>query len=1035
MAIGIIASFIINLVIGVALSVGSTLIRSALDQDKKQAVAGVRGSIQGGGDNPLSFIVGYYATAGQLEYAGTWGNAGETPNAYFTKVISLTDLPAEPVAMFVNGERVTIGGVASGDLGFPVTEYIVDGVEHLWVKLYDGTQAVADPLLVAKFGGSAERPWDSSHVGTGIAYAVVTALVNRDKFAGFPDYLFELQGLKLYDPRKDTTVGGSGAHRLNNPATWEYTPNPVVQIYNILLGIKYAGTWVWGPQGIGQGRLPFANWTAQMDKCDQMVSLAAGGQERRYRAALEISTDSEPHAIIGELLKACAGRIAEIGGIYKILVGEPGDPVKSFTDEDIVITEGQTFEPFPGLESTYNGITATHPSPDEAWASKDAPPRYDAGLEAADDNRRLPFSTDFKAVPFAKQVQRLMRAAIVEARRFRRHTFTAPPEWWELEPLDVVAWSSDRNGYDDKEFLITVMEDLPNANQVVGTQEIDPSDYDWSSDFEIDVDVIPLTPLQPPPQMMTGWQALPAIFYDADGNERRPSIEVQYDGGLDDVRAVRVQVRLTGQTALAFDGEVPYDKSVADPSVVLNGVFLPNTPYEVRGIYVPFSGRVVRWSNQEEDGTDGPWLAVTTPNVLLGAWDLYEGVIGFDHLDEDFEEYLDWINGGSKALIEAIQQHALFNVEEHHESFDDVQKIERNLTSEIAGARAEFSEQITVATGPGSALAQQIISLSALLSGKADATALSALTTRVTANENSITSISSALLSLSTVVDGKASASVVQGIQSTVTQQGNTLNAQSDYITELSSALGGDDEANVMVRFQTSASTPSGFSARIGLQASSTQGGVFRAASLFLDVPSGSGPTRVAVGAEQFVVFGTGAGAQNPFIVQGGVVYMDTARIRDLTVDHIKLVNGSMGSTVFAQQNSTDVNLGPSGSISNQFPATVVGRGGSVVAIAKGTISAIVGSAGDANKFGGVSVALTRNGSIVDSGQGYVDDDQSKDLNFFLMSKANAVTGSETYALAFSRSASTPGALGGQGSGNLHIRQCRVMATEYPKVA
>src|SRR5690606_15999354 len=102
---------------------------------------------------------------------------------------------------------------------------------------------------------------------------------------------------------------------------------------------------------------------------------------------------------------------------------------------------------------------------------------------------------------------------------------------------------------------------------------------------------------------MTGWQAIPATFFDADANARRPSIEVSYASALEDVGWVRVQVRLDADEAVVFDGEVPY----SDPyAAKLNAVLIGDTDYEVRGKYIPYSTRQTEWSE---------WIDVTTPDV------------------------------------------------------------------------------------------------------------------------------------------------------------------------------------------------------------------------------------------------------------------------------------------------------------------------------------------------------------------------------------------------------------------------------------
>lgn len=669
--------WLIQILVGVVLNLAVSLLSSTAKQDQQaQKIAGVRGTIQTGGDNAPTFIIGRYGTAGKLKYAGTWGNSGETPNAYFSKVVEVSFLPIRGFnGFFVNGERVTLDASLTGDLGYAVLEYRVGGVDHLWIKPYTGSQTAADPLMRAKFGSDPDRPYTADMVGYGLGYFVATALVNRELFPGLPEFLAEVDGMELDDPR------GDGAH-----------DNPIVAAYTILKGIYYGGQWVYGPQTYTDANFRASNLESEADKCDVDIALAGGGTMKRFRMGLEVALDAEPHAVVGELLKSCQGRWADLGGVYKFLVGEPGAAVVSFTDEDAVITEQQTFEPFPGLESLFNGITATYPEPAEAWETKEAPPRYRSDLELLDDGRRLPFSTDYKAVPYAVQVQELMRAAIEETRRFRRHTQTMPPEWWEYEVLDTAAWTSTRNGYVAKSFLITAMEDLPNANQFIGLQEIDPADYGWDSEYELPWDVAPLVIARPAPQVMTGWQAFPAVIEDAAGNPRRPSIEVQFSGSLVDVRAVRVQVRESwGDLAVIFDGELPYDVADASPAVVLNGTFLPDTVYEVRGLYVPFSARASDWSG---------WLTVTTPDVRLGPLDVVYGDIDLDELGTQIEGYFDWIGGNIREVIEKVQEQDLAGADQELANAMQFDEVRRSLSVVTGDLSASFQETITVAIVP-----------------------------------------------------------------------------------------------------------------------------------------------------------------------------------------------------------------------------------------------------------------------------------------------------------------------------------------------
>lgn len=129
------------------------------------------------------------------------GKAGKTPNAYFTQVIALSDLPISDItAIWVNGEPVTVdnANTSYGNWGYPVTEYSNGSDNSMWIKFYDGSQTVADPFLVGTVS-SAGRPYQATRVGAGVAYAIVTSEVNEELFTGFPTFKFEIAGAKLYD--------------------------------------------------------------------------------------------------------------------------------------------------------------------------------------------------------------------------------------------------------------------------------------------------------------------------------------------------------------------------------------------------------------------------------------------------------------------------------------------------------------------------------------------------------------------------------------------------------------------------------------------------------------------------------------------------------------------------------------------------------------------------------------------------------------------------------------------------------------------
>jgi hypothetical protein len=686
---------------GVALS----LIGQALAGTPQPARFSVQGQIQGGDDVPRSLNFGLNCTAGSKVYQNEWGDGGK----YSTRVIALGDAPIrELVSVEVDGVPVTLGGVAHADFGYPVTEFFKNGQNHLWIKFYDGTQTAADPFLVSDVS-STERPYASNRVGIGIPYVIATSMApiqedgeEQPLFQGLPAYKFVTNGLKLYNPAADSTVGGSGSHRWADPSTWGGVGdhNPVVQIYNLLRGIRVNGQWLYGLQDLSAPRLPAAHWIAQINKAQAAID-GPDGSEPTYRAGGEIQVGAPLHLAIEALLTSCQGRLAETGGVYKIYVSASDAPVAAFEDGDILSSEPQSFVPFLGLADTVNGISATYPNPAEGWNSKSAPPLMRPDLEALDGNRRLMSSVSLDLVPYGGQVQRLMKSALLEALRARRHTIVLGPEYRVLEPGDVVSWTSERNGYIDKLFRIDGVAYRANLDVMIDITEVDPSDYDW--DQETDYTPVVDGPLQQvgaPALPMAGWQVFPATIKDQDGEDRRPSIEVRFSAGVSDVSGVRVQVRIAGETDPMFDGEVPYG---FPHKVILSGQFSPNVQHEVRGIFVRTSGSQSDWSS---------WISVTTPNVLLSNLDIDIGDIS-----STVAELTEWIGEGTRAAMQQLRQTGTLIAEQDLANFDDKRIITRELESRTDDIVAGYLEAIEVATGPGSAIAQSIETVNVALGG------------------------------------------------------------------------------------------------------------------------------------------------------------------------------------------------------------------------------------------------------------------------------------------------------------------------------
>lgn len=909
-ALGTVSSFFTAataFVLNTAVGLGVSLLGQALAGKTQQTPFSINGTIQGGGDVPRSFILGRTATAGSLEWVNTWGSDGSTPNAYLSQVIAVSDLPVRGLAeVWVNGEKVTLGALS--ERGYAVNEY----ADSLWVKFCDGTQTAADSFLFNQ-ASNGNRWWNPDRVGRGVAYAIVTARVSKNMFSGVPTFKFVLDGVRLYDPSRDSTVGGNGPHRWEDPSTWggdgDYLP--AVQIYNLLRGLTYNGQWFYGLQNLPAARLPAAHWIAQINKCRAGI-VESTGTVPTFRSGLEISVNAPLTSALEALLTACHGKISEVGGVYYLYCGAPDAPVIHFTDDDILSTEEQTFTPFLGLADTINGISATYPSPDDGWNTKTAPPLYSTDLEVDDGNRRLLSDVDLTCVPYAEQVQRLMKSALEEARRFRRHTLVLPPRFWAYAtPCAVFSWTSERNGYVDKWMRLDGVVDRANLDVMIDITEVDPADHDWSSSEQFQPPVTAAVGvIRPAAQSIVDWYAEPATVKDSVGRDRRPAIRLTWDnsdGRLDDVIGIEYEVRLQASLERVTEGRT--DQPQAGSLLISQGL-LPLENYVVRGRYIPGGDRPVLWSG---------FVPVTTPNVLLSDQDVY--------IDVDLGgigDALDWLKDGVRTAKDAIQGLVVGQMELSVQAFTQSQEIRREISVSLGSARAEYREKIEVALTATQAVATQLEQLE--------------------------------------VQFGTATAR----LQDDIALVSDATSALGGRVQSLTAALGGNN-ASVNVAWAASAA-PSGYSARYGIQAAANDG-QYRAASLLLDVPANaSSPSRIIMRAGQvLMVSDDDATMVRPFVFQSGTLYLDQVKVNSLDALSSKLGNVDIGDANIERLIVKSSNIEP-GAVTTAVSASAntltVNHGiGSPTVVILWRFSANRSASSD----GTSSVTISANGAVLDT--------------------------------------------------------------------
>lgn len=565
---------------------------------------------------PQSFILGTYATSGHRVADMSHGVNGDT--RYFTRVLSFGNIPMTSLEyLIVDGVRHNMSGAIDPDYG--ATSEVEDYTDHFWVKAYDGRQTAADPGLLSRYGSYPERPWTAQMIGRGLPYGIFTFLWRNKPqiWTQVPRLKAVWRGVPLYDPRKDSTVGGTGAHRFGNAATYEPSANLAVMIYNVYRGI-YADI-----PGIGSVRyfggqasfdaLPLSNWIAAMNVCDEEITTADGTVKPRFTGGLEVKPGTPdrrghtPFDVVDELLKACGGKVAEVGGRFFIQIGGVGLPVRFITDETLIRSQPRDADPFLPHEALFNAVHATYPSPDELWETREAPGRYDLVAET-EDGERLIADYPVMAAPDVEQVQRVGDFVLKDFRRMVRHNITLPPDALSLNPLEAISWTSAQYAYTDEVFEIGRMTTSPRSLlPTLSIRAANPIDANWTSDQELPIVSPSPAPVVTVPQSVPGWTFAGVTVQNELGADKKSGLQATWFAELPGVDLIEWEVRLMPSETVVATGVSP----VSAARELMTDFVIGGEIYQ---------GRARPVTDDKADWTD--WVDAVAPVVLLTADDI-----------------------------------------------------------------------------------------------------------------------------------------------------------------------------------------------------------------------------------------------------------------------------------------------------------------------------------------------------------------------------------------------------------------------------
>lgn len=325
---------------------------------------------------------------------------------------------------------------------------------------------------------------NTSKTDSPFAQSITTRITIRGKAASF------------YDPRLDSTAGGSGSHRADDQATWAWNDgfcrNPALALLFYLLGYRINGKLAIG-KGIPANRIDLESFAVAANICDEEVATPTG-TEPRYRCDGVWSEGDNPTAVIDMLKATMNADLDDVGGKLRLTVfhNDLSTPQADFTDDDIL--DAFEWKPVADLPDSFNVVRGTYT--DASDASLYQLVDYPEQRETSPDGIDRIFTLDLPLVQSAYQAQRL--AEIRRQRQKYGGVFQAEFQAtaWAVQKNSVVRLTFAQTGFTERLFRVAEMEIRQDGKVPMMLREENAAIYGPPT-LADPIEAVPTTPYDP----------------------------------------------------------------------------------------------------------------------------------------------------------------------------------------------------------------------------------------------------------------------------------------------------------------------------------------------------------------------------------------------------------------------------------------------------------------------------------------------------------------------------------------------------------
>lgn len=484
---------------------------------------------------------------------------------------------------------------------------------------------------------SSNSSWPSSARGRGMAHMLIEWDFEggQDKLSNqIPRRLTQIvKGAPVYDPRLDTTVGGSGTHRANDQTTWQYNDGTTDIGENAAL-IFLFGLLGWHENGVlkfGMGESPsnidYDSFIAMANVAEQTVD-----GKKKYSLGGIMPTDQNHERIFNQLESTTGGKLGKVGGKWFLWL--PHDDLTSLgtiNESDMVRQLGQNFIPSGPIEDLFNTARGRYIEPDELYQPQEYPEVVESSAVTEDGKERA-LSKDFSFIQDPGIAERMAREQIRRSRFSAAWQFTVGPMGLQYLPFDVITINSIDTNNTDQLVRIVSMSYSPLGIVEMEVIEEDSSIYDVT-----DALGTPVTQNEPDALDSTTKYSVTTLVATAtallgSNNTASDGFKVTWDDPGNFVKQTEVQFKISSTSDWQ---EVPQRRVGIENAMIHQ--LEPGTDYDIRARHISITDVIGDWNtitnqtagNQDKAGNtrnvndrsaEDVADRVMTPPELTGRW-------------------------------------------------------------------------------------------------------------------------------------------------------------------------------------------------------------------------------------------------------------------------------------------------------------------------------------------------------------------------------------------------------------------------------